>query len=106
MLCLEQANRKVSYTPAELKKYYTKFSAKKLSGPVAIEGMDADGSLAYLLSKENRLLNAPDLSDANVPAVKAGPREMTHPLNEYFISSSHNTYLLGRQLVGESSIEG
>ncbi|CAK7898184.1 1-phosphatidylinositol 4,5-bisphosphate phosphodiesterase 1 [[Candida] anglica] len=28
------------------------------------------------------------------------------PLNEYFISSSHNTYLLGRQFVGDSSIEG
>ncbi|KAF2014798.1 PLC-like phosphodiesterase [Aaosphaeria arxii CBS 175.79] len=27
------------------------------------------------------------------------------PLNEYFISSSHNTYLLGRQVVGESSTE-
>lgn len=28
------------------------------------------------------------------------------PLNEYFISSSHNTYLLGRQFAGASSIEG
>lgn len=27
------------------------------------------------------------------------------PLNEYFISSSHNTYLLGRQVAGESSTE-
>lgn len=27
------------------------------------------------------------------------------PLNQYFISSSHNTYLLGRQVVGESSTE-
>ncbi|KAK9383500.1 PLC-like phosphodiesterase [Kockiozyma suomiensis] len=31
--------------------------------------------------------------------------ELTRPLNEYYISSSHNTYLLGRQVVGESSIE-
>ena len=68
--------------------------------------MEVDGFLAYLLSKENRILNAPDLSDASVAAEKDGLRDMTHPLNEYFISSSHNTYLMGRQLVGESSIEG
>ncbi|KAF8475971.1 PLC-like phosphodiesterase [Kalaharituber pfeilii] len=32
-------------------------------------------------------------------------QDLEQPLNEYFISSSHNTYLLGRQVVGESSIE-
>lgn len=32
--------------------------------------------------------------------------DFTKPLNEYFISSSHNTYLLGRQFKGISSIEG
>jgi len=68
--------------------------------------MDTDGFLAYMLSKENRILNAPVLSDASTVPEKGSPREMTRPLNEYFISSSHNTYLLGRQLVGESSIEG
>jgi phosphatidylinositol phospholipase C delta len=30
---------------------------------------------------------------------------LDRPLNEYFISSSHNTYLLGRQVAGESSTE-
>ncbi|KAF6061123.1 Phosphatidylinositol-specific phospholipase C, X domain family protein [Candida albicans] len=29
-----------------------------------------------------------------------------YPLNEYFISSSHNTYLTGRQVAGDSSVEG
>ena len=47
------------------------------------------------------------LSSADNNVLCSGPIEkLDRPLNEYFISSSHNTYLLGRQWAGSSSTEG
>ncbi len=51
------------------------------------------GFTSFLLSTDNSVF-------------KSEQHDMTRPLPEYFVSSSHNTYLVGHQLVGESTIEG
>lgn len=46
-------------------------------------------------------------STFNVPlAPQPASYPLDQPMNEYFISSSHNTYLLGRQVADTSSVEG
>ncbi|RMY61472.1 hypothetical protein D0863_11267 [Hortaea werneckii] len=65
-----------------------------------------------VLSKADAAVDSEETTDAlkqllDKPHVQV-PAEATdrsHPLPEYFISSSHNTYLLAHQLYGESSTE-
>ena len=45
------------------------------------------------------------LSPANA-AVQPVEQNLTYPLKDYYISSSHNTYLVGHQLYGDASVEG
>uniref|UniRef100_A0A8C7ZX49 1-phosphatidylinositol 4,5-bisphosphate phosphodiesterase gamma n=1 Tax=Oryzias sinensis TaxID=183150 RepID=A0A8C7ZX49_9TELE len=59
--------------------------------------LQLDEFLAFLFSKENSVCN-PRLSPVN-------PDEMKRPLSQYWISSSHNTYLTGDQFSSESSLE-
>ncbi|XP_048664511.1 1-phosphatidylinositol 4,5-bisphosphate phosphodiesterase delta-4 isoform X2 [Marmota marmota marmota] len=59
--------------------------------------LSLDGFLSYLCSKDGDIFN---------PACLPIYQDMTQPLTHYFISSSHNTYLVGDQLCGQSSVEG
>lgn len=59
--------------------------------------MTLDGFNTFLLSPDNSAFKDQHLKVYH---------DMTRPLPEYFISSSHNTYLVGHQLVGDSTIEG
>jgi hypothetical protein len=59
--------------------------------------MSLEGFTAFLLSPDN----AP-FADPPGQIVQ----DMTRPLSEYYISSSHNTYLIGNQLTGETTVEG
>uniref|UniRef100_A0A671MFA5 Phosphoinositide phospholipase C n=1 Tax=Sinocyclocheilus anshuiensis TaxID=1608454 RepID=A0A671MFA5_9TELE len=62
----------------------------------AKQQMTKDGFLMYLHQPEGLIFN---------PAHKSVYQDMKQPLNHYFISSSHNTYLLEDQLKGPSSTE-
>ncbi|KAJ2722647.1 hypothetical protein GGI07_003174 [Coemansia sp. Benny D115] len=57
---------------------------------------------AYLLSAYNSI--AP--SQQSFDDVAKECMDMDMPLNEYYVSTSHNTYLAGDQLVGDSTVEG
>ncbi|CAI9533397.1 unnamed protein product [Staurois parvus] len=70
---------------------YFSFVAKKL------HALSIDGFLIYLLSLEGSIFNV-----SHTPLYQ----DMTQPLCNYFISSSHNTYLMEDQLRGQSSVEG
>ncbi|XP_030629342.1 1-phosphatidylinositol 4,5-bisphosphate phosphodiesterase delta-1b isoform X2 [Chanos chanos] len=58
--------------------------------------MTKDGFLMYLHKPESMVFN---------PAHNKVYQDMSQPLNHYFISSSHNTYLMQDQLKGPSSTE-
>ncbi|NWR22337.1 PLCD4 phosphodiesterase, partial [Emberiza fucata] len=59
--------------------------------------LSADGFLMYLCSLEGSIFN---------PQHRGLWQDMSQPLCHYFISSSHNTYLIEDQIRGHSSIEG
>jgi phosphatidylinositol phospholipase C beta len=63
----------------------------------AITGkLTKDGLIRYLMSDEN----APVFLDRLDIYM-----DMDQPLSHYYINSSHNTYLTGRQFGGKSSVE-
>lgn len=57
-------------------------------------GLSIDAFSSYLASARN-----------GIYASRSSQPKFDRPLNEYFISSSHNTYLVGRQVAGSSSTE-
>lgn len=63
---------------------------------VVPDRLSIDGFCHYLMSDEN----APVFLDR-----LEVHQDMEQPLGHYFINSSHNTYLSGRQFGGKSSVE-
>ncbi len=82
-------------------KVFNKHVGQANKAPMIRDATD-DPSVQMNLVAFSEFLGSQDNSIQNfkVPEVK-----FDKPLNEYFISSSHNTYLLGRQVAGSSSTE-
>ena len=59
------------------------------------------GFARYLLDKDNFLVTSESFNKSS----NTIDETMNYPLSYYFIASSHNTYLTGHQLKGESSAE-
>ncbi|XP_049915900.1 1-phosphatidylinositol 4,5-bisphosphate phosphodiesterase epsilon-1 isoform X5 [Epinephelus moara] len=59
--------------------------------------MSFEGFARFLMDKEN-------FASRNEESLIT-PEELQYPLSYYYIESSHNTYLTGHQLKGESSVE-
>lgn len=63
---------------------------------IAKNVLGCEGFLRYLMSDENVVMSLEKLDQY---------ADMDQPLSHYFINSSHNTYLIGHQLTGRSSVE-
>lgn len=59
--------------------------------------MAEESFAAFLTSPDNSIVPAED---------QLVGQDMSRPLHDYYISSSHNTYLVGGQWRGESTVEG
>ncbi|XP_074598689.1 1-phosphatidylinositol 4,5-bisphosphate phosphodiesterase zeta-1-like [Brevipalpus obovatus] len=99
----------ISYDLADCKRFIEKYQSSWLSKNLLDNSMRLDethilehymnvkGFEAMLLSEDFDLFDRQKLETRH---------DMHKPLNHYYIKSSHNTYLLAGQLVGDSSVEG
>lgn len=60
------------------------------------EKLTKDGFIRYLMGNENAPVFLDKLDEW---------MDMDQPLSHYYINSSHNTYLSGRQIGGKSTVE-
>ncbi|KAG0300307.1 Phospholipase C [Dissophora globulifera] len=83
--------QKTSFDLEHIREIYGKHVDK------TVDKYTVDSLTSFLLSVDNSVV-APQHAQVH--------QDMTQTLSNYYISSSHNTYLLGHQLTGISSIEG
>ncbi|KAI8616070.1 hypothetical protein BC830DRAFT_1119570 [Chytriomyces sp. MP71] len=96
--CLEIYKKYLPPGPADSCLTQSATFNKILHDPSDMPLMDMDHFSAFLLSANNAIFRKQNTAFVY--------QDMTRPLTDYLINSSHNTYLLGDQFAGESSVEG
>ena len=69
--------------------------------PLPTPNVSIDEFFDYLFSRGNSIFD----EEYTARILAADPGYMDHPLSEYWINSSHNTYLTGNQYASESTVE-
>lgn len=82
----------VNWSEERINEVFMKYSSDK-----ELHLMDLNHFTAFLLSANNSIFK----KEHSVVY-----QDMDLPLSSYYINTSHNTYLLGDQIAGESSVEG
>ncbi|KAI0389769.1 phosphatidylinositol-specific phospholipase C [Xylariaceae sp. FL0594] len=90
----EDVDNNHDYWAAKFIRFAQRGRPKDASASTAIT-MSEEALACYLASKDNEHLQREPVDHV-----------LDRPVNEYFISSSHNTYLIGRQVADVSSVEG
>ena len=68
-------------------------------------GEPSDGPLELSYEHFHRIMTSPANDAYNPKAKQKLPSKFLEPLSDYFIASSHNTYLAGDQLTGSASVD-
>ncbi|KAF3480068.1 1-phosphatidylinositol-4,5-bisphosphate phosphodiesterase 1 [Arthroderma uncinatum] len=96
----EDVENNRDYWVSVFEKFVRKAKLRSQSQPDATSPDDAPLRMSLDAFSNFMISTSNGIYPSHVPAPK-----FDHPLNDYFISSSHNTYLLGRQVAGFSSTE-